>query len=55
MEGRAAGLDMISPLMQGVEVVNVELIIGVVSVAGVVVAQFFSSDWSVQSYTPSQC
>lgn len=29
MEGRAAGLDMISPLMQGVEVVNVELIIAV--------------------------
>lgn len=29
MEGRAAGLDMISPLMQGVEVVNVELIMAV--------------------------
>lgn len=26
MEGRAAGLDMISPLTQGVKVVNVELI-----------------------------
>lgn len=29
MEGRAAGLDMISPLTQGVKVVNVELIMAV--------------------------